>query len=101
MNEKQLTEMDYAEFQELMDAYITRSSQQDDAIPAPTFLELLFDILSQRVQNVIRLKGQVINGELVLAPTEEETPVQVRGNQILLGDWRVIVTLKNDELQPA
>ena len=101
MSEKQLTEMDYAEFQELMDAYITRSSQQDDAIPASTFLELLFDILSQRVQNVIRLEGQVVNGELVLAPTEEETPVQVRGNQILLGDWRVIVTLKNGKLQPA
>ena len=93
--------MDYAEFQELTDAYITRSSQQDDAIPAFTFLELLFDVLSQRVQNVIRLEGQVINGELVLAPTEEETPVQVRGNQILLGDWQVIVTLKNDKLQPA
>lgn len=60
--------MDYAEFQELIDTYITRSSQQDDAIPAPTFLELLFDILSQRVQNVIRLEGPVINGELVLAP---------------------------------
>jgi hypothetical protein len=101
MSEKPLTEMDYTEFQELMDAYITRSSQQDDALPAPTFLGLLFDILSQRVQNVIRLEGQVINGELVLAPTEEETPVQVRGNQILLGDWQVIVTLKNDKLQPA
>ena len=101
MSEKQLTEMDYAEFQELMDAYIARSSQQDDAIPAPTFLELLFDALLQRVQNVIRLEGQIINGELVLAPAEEETPVQVRGNQILLGDWRVIVTLRNGELQPA
>ena len=101
MSEKQLTEMDYAEFQELMDAYIARSSQQDDVIPVLTFLELLFGVLSQRVQNVIRLEGRVINGELVLAPTEEETPVQVRGNQILLGDWQIIVTLKNGELQPA
>ena len=96
-----MTEMDYAEFQGLMETYIARSAQQDDAIPAPTFLELLFDALAQRVQNIIRIEGQVINGELVLAPPEKETPVQVQGNQILLGDWRVIVTLKNGELQPA
>jgi hypothetical protein len=63
MAEKRLTEMSYAEFQGLMDSYIARSAQQDDAIPASTFLELLFDALARRVQNVVRLEGEAINGQ--------------------------------------
>jgi hypothetical protein len=100
MSEKQLTKMTDAEFQELMETYIDRSSRRDDAIPAFTFLELLFDALLQRVQNVVQLEGQVIDGELVLAPPEE-APVQVQGNRILLGDWQIVVTLKDGGLQPA
>jgi len=101
MSEKQLTEMSYSEFQEVMDTYIIRSARQDDAIPSPTFLELLFDTLSKRVKNVIQLQGQVVNGELVLAAPTGPKAVQVRGNQILLGDWRVIVKLQGGEFQPA
>ena len=101
MSKKRLTEMSYTKFQELMGDYITRSAQQDDAIPAPTFLELLFDALSQRMQKVVRIEGEVINDELIFLPPKEETSLQVRGNQILLGDWHVVVTLRGRELQPA
>lgn len=54
MSEKRLTDMDYAEFQGVMDSYIARSAQQDDAIPAPTFLELLFNALLSFVSLVPR-----------------------------------------------
>jgi len=100
MMSKQLTEMGYTEFQELIENYIARSAQEDDAVPASTFLELLFTALSRRVQNIVRIEGQVINDELIFLPPKEETPLQVQGNQILLGNLRVVVTLKR-KLQPT
>ena len=38
---KLLTEMENEEFQALMDDYITRSAERDDAIPTFTFLSTL------------------------------------------------------------
>lgn len=101
MSEKLLTDMNNDEFQTLMDDYIARSARRDDAIPAPTFLEVLFALFERRASNVVRLEGQIINGELVLTPTGETAPVQVQGNRILLGDVQVVVSLKDNALQPA
>jgi hypothetical protein len=101
MSEKLLTDMDNDEFQTLMDDYIARSARRDDAIPAPTFPEVLFALFERRASNVVRLEGQIINGELVLTPTGETAPVQVQGNRILLGDVQVVVSLKDNALQPA
>jgi hypothetical protein len=111
MLSKLLTEMGSDEFQALMDDYIARSAERDDAIPASTlwckgkrsgsFLEMLFDLLEQRASSVVQLEGQIVNGELVLTPTEEAAPVQVQGNRILLGDLQVVVSLKDNALQPA
>jgi len=101
MSEKLLTDMDNDEFQALMDEYIARSARRDDAIPAPTFLEVLFALFERRASNVVQLEGQIINGELVLTPTGEAAPVQVQGNRILLGDLQVVVSLKDNALQPA
>jgi len=100
MSESQLTDMNYTDFQDLMTAYIDRSAHRDDALPASTFLALLFDTLSQRAHNVVRLEGEIVNGRLVLT-SPEETPVQVRGNQIFVDDWQVVVTLKKGSLVPA
>ena len=101
MSEKLLTDMNNDEFQALMDDYIARSARRDDAIPAPTFLEVLFALFERRAANVVQLEGQIINGELVLTPTGEAAPVQVQGNRILLGDLQVVVSLKDNALQPA
>ncbi len=101
MSKKLLTEMENEEFQVLMDNYITRSAGRDDSIPASTFLEMLFDLLEQRASSVVQLEGQIVNGELVLTPTEKAAPVQVQGNRILLGDLQVVVSLRNNALQPA
>jgi hypothetical protein len=101
MSKKLLTEMEKDEFQALMEDYVTRSAERDDAITSSTFLEMLFDLLKQRTSSVIQLEGQIINGELVLTPTEEAAPVQVQGNRILLGDLQVVVSLKDSALQPA
>jgi hypothetical protein len=101
MSEKLLTDMNNDEFQVLMDDYIARSARRDDAIPASTFLEVLFALFERRASNVVQLEGQIINGELVLTPTGEAAPVQVQGNRILLGDLQVVVSLKDNALQPA
>ena len=101
MSKQLLTEMAYDEFQTLMNDYITRSAGRDDAVPASNLLELLFALLVQRASNVDQLEGQIVDGELVLAPIAEASPVQVQGNRILLGDVQVVVTLKNNAPLPV
>ena len=101
MNEQLLTEMNYTEFQQLLDAYITRSAQRDDAIPAPTFLNLLFDLLAKRASNIVQLEGQVVDGQLYLLPVETTAHVQVQRNRVLLDDWQFVITLKDAAFQPA
>lgn len=98
---KLLTEMENEDFQALMDGCITRSAERDDAIPVSTLLEMLFDLLERRASSVVQLEGRIVNGELVLTPTEEAAPVQVQGNRILLGDLQVVVSLRDSALQPA
>jgi hypothetical protein len=101
MSKKLLTEMEKDEFQTLIDDYISRSAERDDAIPASTFMEMLFDLLERQTTNVVELEGEIVNGRLVLTPTGEAAPVQVQGNRILLGDLQVVVSLKDNALQPV
>ena len=97
MSEKTLTDMNYGEFQALVDRYIERSSQQRGEMPAPTFFALLFEKAVQRVTETVKVEGHIVDGQLVLAlPTEKETVIQARGNQILVGDLRIVVTLQDD-----
>lgn len=99
--EKVLTDMDYNEFQALIDRYIERSSQESGEMPASSFLALLFEKAAQRVAETIEVEGRIVDGQLVLnLPARREVPIQAHGNQILVGDLRIVVTLK-DDAQPS
>jgi hypothetical protein len=65
--------MESDEFEALMDGYITRSAERDDALPAPTFLELLFALLERRASNVGQVEGEIIDGELVPKPNRRSS----------------------------
>lgn len=94
MTEKSLTEMSYDEFQALIDGYIERSSQQTGEMPASVFFELLFERLAARARQTIEVTGRIVDKKLVLSsPGSESAPVQVRGNQIFVGDQRIVVRL--------
>lgn len=100
MSEKVLTDMNYEEFAATLEDYIERSSQQSGEMPASIFFDLLFEKVSKRVTETIELEGRIVGGQLIFSvPAEKEVAVQTRGNQILVGDRRIIVTLKGDGKQ--
>ena len=47
MSERIITAMEYEAFQSLIDAYIERSSQEYDEMPASVFFELLFERMAK------------------------------------------------------
>jgi len=97
MVEKSLTEMSYDEFQVLIDGYIERSSRETGEMPASTFFELLFERLAARARRTIEVTGRIVDRELVLSlPGPESVPVQVQGNQIFVGDQRIVVRLESE-----
>ncbi len=79
--------MNYEEFQTLLDGYIEQSSQQTGEMPAATFFELLFEKLAARANQTVEVRGRIINRQLVLSlPDQQASPVQVQGNQIVVGN---------------
>ena len=102
MSEKAITDMNYEEFESLIDDYIERSSHESGEMPASTFFELLFENMAERVTETIELEGEIVNNQLVLRlPMEKETAVQVKDNEILVGDRRIVVKLKDDTIYPT
>lgn len=102
MTEKALTEMNYDEFQSLIEGYIDRSVQAGGEMPASSFFELLFDRMVERVTEIIELEGEVVGNQLILRlPADQQTAVHVQDNEIVVGDRRIIVRLKNNPLYPV
>lgn len=102
MTEKALTEMNYDEFQSLIEGYIDRSAQERGEMPASSFFELLFDRMAERVTEIIELEGEVVGNQLILRlPADQQTAVHVQDNEIVVGDRRIIVRLKNNPLYPV
>ena len=61
------------------------------------FFELLFERLTARARQTVEITVRIVGKELVLSlPRPESAPVQVRGNQIFIGDQRIVVRLEPD-----
>ena len=102
MTEQPITDMNYVDFESLVDGYIGRSSQEFGEMPASSFFELLFERMAERATGTIELEGEIVNNQLVLRlPMEKETAVYVKGNEIVIGDQRIVVKLKDDSTQPT
>lgn len=87
MTEKALTDMNYNEFQSLIEGYVDRSSQESGEMPASSFFELLFDRMAERVTETIELEGEIVGNQLILRlPIDKETAVQVQDNEIVAGE---------------
>lgn len=93
--------MGYDQFQAIADRYIDRSSQEFGEMPATSFFELLFEKMAERVTETVELEGEIVNNQLILKlPADMETVVQVKANEILVGDHRIVVKLKDDTIYP-
>ncbi len=94
--------LNYEEFQSIANGFIERSSRQFGEMPASSFFELLFEKMAERVTETIELEGEGVDNQLVLhLPIELETAVHVKNNEILVGDRRIIVKLKNGPTYPT
>jgi len=102
MTENRIKTIDFDEFQSVADRFIERSSHEFGEMPASSFFELLFEKMAERVTETIELEGEVVDNQLVLRlPVDLETAVQVKNNEILIGDRRIIVKLKNGPIYPT
>lgn len=102
MSEQKITPIDFDKFQSIADDFIDRSSEGFGEMPASSFFELLFENMSERVAETVELEVEIVNNKLVLKmPTGLETAVQVKNNEILVGDRRIIVKLKDDTIYPT
>ena len=59
MSERPITTMDFEEFQLLVDAFIERSSQGFDEMPASVFFELLFEHLAKDMTETGELDSDI------------------------------------------
>lgn len=102
MSKKHLKIMDVDKFQSIADEFIDRSSQEFGEMPASSFFELLFDRMAERVSETVEVEGEIVGNQLVLKlPGDAETAVQVKDNEILVGDRRIVVKLKDNTIYPT
>ena len=95
MSDQAITEMNYEAFEALIDNYIDRVAEEGDDMPASTFFELLFERAAQQVTETVEVEGELVNNQLVLrVPVGTESAIQVKGNEILVGNQRIVVKFK-------
>ena len=91
--------MDYDEFQLVAEQFIERSSHEFGEMPASSFFQLLMEQMAERVTETIELEVAIVDDQLVLDPPMGA--VQVTNNEILIGDRRIVVKLKDKPLYPT
>lgn len=96
MSDNTPVDMTYEQFEAMIDGYIERSSRESGEMPASAFFALLFEKMAARAQETVKVQGRIVDGQLVLSalPTKQRT-VRVRGNEILVDRWRIIVSLQS------
>ncbi|MCL4872142.1 MAG: hypothetical protein KJ063_24550 [Anaerolineae bacterium] len=102
MSEKLISKMGKEEFDAVINTFIDRETADMGELTAPLFYEALQDIFeSDTGTEMVELEGEIINNQLVFhLPTEIETAVQVQDNEIVVGDQRIVVKLKNNPIYP-
>jgi hypothetical protein len=99
MSEQRIKTMDYDEFQLVAEQFIERSSHEFGEMPASSFFQLLMEQMAERVTETIELEVAIVDDQLVLEPPMGA--VQVTNNEILIGDRRIVVKLKDKPLHPT
>ena len=93
MSEQKIKIADFDEFQVVADNFIERSSTEFGEMPASAFFELLSQKMAERVTETIELEVDIVDNQLVLQPPMGA--VQVNRNEVLIGNQRIVVKLKD------
>jgi hypothetical protein len=85
---KLIGEMTEEEFDVLLDKL---AEGEFGALTPSAFMEALWTLTAQQAEEVIEVAAEVLGDELRFEPT---AALPVRGNEILIGDKRLVVRLK-------
>lgn len=89
-------------FSRQLTIFIDRSSREFGEIPASSFFELLFERMAEHVSEMVEVEAEIVGSQLVFKlPVDAETAVQVKDNEILIGDRRIVVKMKDNTIYPA
>ena len=93
MTTSRFAEMNEQEFDHLIDNYITRTSTTYGEMPGEFFLDLLFERMRTQVDETLILSVNIQDDDLVIRPDQEMGDIVVRGNEILIGNRRLVLQL--------
>ena len=93
MSQQTFAEMSETEFDTLIDGYIDREATGYGEIPAEIFFDLLLERIAARAGETLNLEIVVVEDRLVITPDREASDVVVRGNEILVGEHRLVLQL--------
>lgn len=93
MTQEDIETMTPEAFDELIDNYIERTAHGYGEMPASVFFELLFERMSRQVEETINLSVKLVDDHLVVEPEQEAEDLMVAGNEILIGNRRLVFHL--------
>ena len=93
MSQQTFAEMSETEFDALIDDYIEREAAGYGEMPAEIFFDLLLERSAARAGQPLNLEVTVVDDHLVITPDREMGDVIVRGNEILVGERRLVFQL--------
>ncbi len=100
MENKRITDIETAEFDTLIDAFIERETEDMGELNAPLFYETLEAIFEEPAEaTTVELQAQVVGSQLQLASPESTLPgVEVHDNEITVNNIRFVIHLKPAEM---
>ena len=93
MSQQTFAEMSDAEFDALIDGHIEREAAGYGEIPAEIFFDLLLERSAAKARQLLNLEVAVVDDHLVITPDRETGDVIVCGNEILVGERRLVFQL--------
>jgi uncharacterized protein YheU (UPF0270 family) len=93
MKQQTFAEMRTAEFDALIDGYITREATAYGEMPAEVFLDLLLERAEAQVAETLNLAVALKGNRLVITPDREVGDVMISGNEILVGGHRLVLEM--------
>lgn len=97
MTPSHLAAMNEQEFDRLIDSYITRTSTTYGEMPGEFFLDLLFERMSTQIDETLILSINIADDDLVIQPDQDMGDIVIRGNEILIGNRRLVLQLVGQE----
>ena len=97
MTPSRFAAMNEQEFDHLIDDYITRTSTTYGEMPGEFFLDLLFERMNTQVDETLILSINIEDDDLVIQPDQDMGDIVIRGNEILIGNRRLVLQLADQE----